>query len=71
MNNNKLKYRMLQEIGLALQTVSSKMNILDALDQDISCSGCHDLHDQLYTMTSSLDALKKATQRAELIVPIN
>ena len=62
---------MLQEIGLALEVVSSKMSILEALDQDSSCSGSYDLVDQLYTMTNSLDALKKATQRAELIVPIS
>ena len=70
MNNNKLKTEMLREVELALEVVSSKMNILDALDQDSSCSGCCDLLDQLTTMTSSLDALKKATQRATLVVPV-
>ena len=61
---------MLREVELALEVVTSKMNILDALDRDGSCSGCCDLVDQLHSMTGSLDTLKKATQRATLVVPV-
>jgi hypothetical protein len=70
MNNNKLKTEMLREVELALEVVSSKMNILDALDQDSSCSGRCDLVDQLHLMTGSLDTLKRATHRATLVVPV-
>ena len=70
MNNNKLKTEMLREVELALEVVTSKMNILDALDRDSSCSGCCDLVDQLQTMIRSLDTLKRATQRATRVVPV-
>ena len=70
MNNNKLKTEMLQEVESALEVVTSKMAILEALDKDSSCSGCCDLVDQLFVMHGSLDTLKKATQRATLVVPV-
>ena len=70
MNNNKLKHQMLREIESALEVATCKMNILDALDRDGSCSGCCDLVDQLYSMTGSLDTLKKAAHRAIQVVPV-
>jgi len=70
MNKNKLKHQMLREIESALEVVTSKMVILEALDQDSSCSGCCDLIDQLFMMHGSLDTLKKSTQRATLVVPV-
>ena len=70
MNKNKLKHQMLQEIESALEVVTSKMAILEALDQDSSCSGCCDLIDQLFMMHGSLDTLKASTSRAKLVVPV-
>jgi hypothetical protein len=50
MNNNRLKHLILNQIASSLDVVSSKIAILEALDNDSSDSGHGDLNDQLLTM---------------------
>jgi hypothetical protein len=65
MNNNRLKHLILNQIASSLDVVSSKIAILEALDNDSSDSGHGDLNDQLLTMFRSADTLHGATMRAE------
>ena len=69
MNNNRLKHLILNQIDSALDVVSSKIAILEALDSDSSDSGHLDLNDQLLTMFRAADTLHGATMRASTVVP--
>jgi len=68
MNNDDLKRQVLNEIESAVKVVSDKLAILEALDNDSSTSGCCDLHDQLISLSVSLETFEKATSRAKAVV---
>jgi len=69
LNVNEAKHKLLDELTSLESTIVNKLNILRALDQDESHSGCYDLQDQLLTMACSLSDLSKVTLRAKKIVP--
>lgn len=69
MNNNKLKHRVLGEIGDLVDDLSSKLAILEALDEDTTCSGSYDLHDQLTTMFNCKRDLDRCLVRSHRVVP--
>ena len=69
MNNNKLKHQTLKQIGDLVDDLSSKLVILEALDEDSTCSGSYDLHDQLTTMFNCRRDLDRCLVRSHKIVP--
>ena len=69
MNNNKHKREVLEALDDLMKPLSDKLDILDALDKDSSCSGSYDLHDQLFLLRSAHESLQKCIERSKLIVP--
>ena len=69
MNNNKLKHQTLKQIGDLVDDLSSKLAILEALDEDSTCSGSYDLHDQLTTMFNCRRDLDRCLVRSHKVVP--
>ena len=69
MNNNKLKHQTLEQIGDLVDDLSSKLAILEALDEDSTCSGSYDLHDQLYHLKQDLEHVGDLLVRSQKIVP--
>jgi len=69
MNNNKHKREVLEALDGLLQSVGDKLDILEALDKDESCSGSHDLHDQLFSLFTAHNSLERCVERSKLVVP--
>jgi hypothetical protein len=69
MVNNDMKKTVLANMNLTLRTLRQQMDVVDALDNDSSSSGFLDLHDQLHTMTKTMDAFDAVVARAALVVP--
>ena len=69
MNNNKLKHQTLEQIGDLVDDLATQLAILEALDEDTTCSGSYDLHDQLTTMFNCRRDLDRCLVRSYKIVP--
>ena len=69
MNNNKLKHQTLEQIGDLVDDLATQLAILEALDEDTTCSGSYDLHDQLTTMFNCRRDLDICLVRSHKIVP--
>jgi len=69
MNNNKLKHQTLEQIGDLVDDLATQLAILEALDEDTTCSGSYDLHDQLTTMFNCRRDLDRCLVRSHKIVP--
>ena len=69
MNNNKLKHQTLEQIGDLVDDLATQLAILEDLDEDTTCSGSYDLHDQLTTMFNCRRDLDRCLVRSHKIVP--
>ena len=69
MNNNKLKHQTLEQIGDLVDDLATQLAILEALDEDTTCSGSYDLHDQRTTMFNCRRDLDRCLVRSHKIVP--
>jgi len=67
MKNSTMKAATLVEMVNLLNQLECKLALLDALDRDTTADGCMDLHDQVHTMTHSLDRLTQAVVRANRV----
>ena len=67
MNNRTMKARTLVDMVDLLNRMESKLALLDALDRDVTAEDCADLHDQVSSMTHSLDRLTQAVVRANRV----
>ena len=68
-SNDEMKLSVLEEILQLSYRIKDKINVLHALDQDRSSSGCCDLHDQLATFNTLADDLESVIDRSVNIVP--
>jgi|13_taG_2_1085334.scaffolds.fasta_scaffold02110_1 hypothetical protein len=68
MNNNNHKGEVLESLDSLLKSVGEKIGILEALDKDSSCSGSHDLHDQLTSLFTAHNSLEQCVERSKLVV---
>jgi len=66
-NNRTMKAKTLVDMVDLLNRMESKLALLDALDRDVTVEDCADLHDQVATMTHSLDRLTQAVVRANRV----
>jgi len=69
MTNNEQKRLVIDEIQACLQPLDQKLAILIALDGDSTTSGCGDLHDQLYKLSTALDSFEDGLCSASEVVP--
>lgn len=67
MSNRTHKAKTLTEMVNLMNMLECKLAVLDALDRDVTADDCMDLHDQLSTMTHSLDRLTQAVVRANKV----
>lgn len=67
MSNRTAKAKTLTEMTELMNALECKLALLDALDRDVTAEDCADLHDQLSTMTHSLDRLTEAVGRANSV----
>jgi cell division FtsZ-interacting protein ZapD len=67
MSNRTMKAKTLVDMVDLLNRMESKLALLDALDRDVTAEDCMDLHDQVSTMTHSLDRLTQAVVRANKV----
>ena len=67
MSNRTMKAKTLVDMVDLLNRMESKLALLDALDRDCTAEDCMDLHDQVGTMTHSLDRLTQAVVRANRV----
>ena len=67
MSNRTVKAKTLVDMVDLLNRMESKLALLDALDRDCTAEDCMDLHDQVSTMTHSLDRLTQAVVRANRV----
>ena len=67
MSNRTVKAKTLVDMVDLLNRLECKLALLDALDRDVSAEDCMDLHDQVSTMTHSLDRLTQAVVRANRV----
>ena len=67
MSNRTVKAKTLVDMVDLLNRLECKLALLDALDRDVSAEDCMDLHDQVTTMTHSLDRLTQAVVRANRV----
>ena len=67
MSNRTVKAKTLVDMVDLLNRMECKLALLDALDRDVSAEDCMDLHDQVTTMTHSLDRLTQAVVRANKV----
>ena len=67
MSNRTQKAKTLTEMVNLMNMLECKLAVLDALDRDVTADDCMDLHDQLSTMTHSLDRLTQAVVRANKV----
>lgn len=68
-SNNNMKQRTLAELANLVDAANSKVNVLAALDGDVTTPGVGDMADQLNTMRKMLVGLEAVTQRAQGVVP--
>ena len=68
-SNNNMKQQTLAELANLVDAANSKVNVLAALDGDVTTPGVGDLADQLTTMRTMLSGLEAVTQRAQGVVP--
>ena len=69
MVNDKMKLQALAELETLVEAANAKVNVLAALDADVTTTGAGDLDDQLTTLVSQLDGLARAVERAKQVVP--
>lgn len=67
MSNRTMKAKTLVDMVDLLNRMECKLNLLDALDSDVTVEDSHDLHDQLTTMTRALHNLTQAVVRANRV----
>jgi hypothetical protein len=67
MSNRTMKAKTLVDMVDLLNRMESKLALLDALDRDVTAEDCMDLHDQVTSMTHSLDRLTQAVVRANKV----
>ena len=67
MSNRTMKAKTLVDMVDLLNRMECKLALLDALDRDVTVEDCMDLHDQVSTMTHSLDRLTQAVVRANRV----
>ena len=67
MSNRTMKAKTLVDMVDLLNRMECKLALLNALDDDVTAEDCCDLHDQLSTMTHSLDRLTQAVVRANKV----
>jgi hypothetical protein len=69
MTNNDMKKTVLDNMAGMLKQLRQEMEVLDALDRDTTTSGAGDLHDQLHTMSKTMDAFDAVVTRSVAVVP--
>ena len=69
MENNGMKLQTLAELENLVEAANAKVNVLAALDADLTTTGVGDLHDQLATLVAQLNGLAGAVDRAKQVVP--
>jgi hypothetical protein len=69
MTNNDMKKEVLGNMTGLLEKLRQQMKIVDALDNDSTAVGFFDLHDQLHTMSKTMDAFDEVVARAVDVVP--
>ena len=69
MENNGMKLQTLAELENLVEAANAKVNVLAALDADLTTTGVGDLHDQLATLVAQLNGLAWAVDRAKQVVP--
>ena len=67
MSNRTMKAKTLVEMVTLLNQFECKLNLLDALDSDVTAEDCMDVTDQVATMTHSLHRLTEAVVRANRV----
>ena len=67
MSNRTHKAKTMQDMLTLMNHLECKVTLLAALDDDVTAEDCMDLHDQLATMTHSLDRLTQAVVRANKV----
>ena len=67
MSNRTMKAKTLVDMVTLLNQLECKLNLLDALDRDVTAEDCADLHDQVTTMTRNLHNLTQAVVRANRV----
>jgi hypothetical protein len=67
MSNRTAKAKTLTEMVNLMNALECKLALLDALDRDVTAEDCMDLHDQVTSMTHSLDRLTQAVVRANKV----
>ena len=67
MSNRTMKAKTLVDMVQLLNQLECKLNLLDALDRDVTAEDCGDLHDQVTTMTRNLHNLTQAVVRANRV----
>ena len=69
MENNEMKLQTLAELENLVEAANAKVNVLAALDADLTTTGVGDLNDQLATLVAQLNGLAGAVDRAKQVVP--
>ena len=67
MSNRTMKAKTLVDMVQLLNQLECKLNLLDALDRDVTVEDCADLHDQVTSMTRNLHNLTQAVVRANKV----
>ena len=67
MSNRTAKAKTLVEMVTLLNQLECKLNLLDALDRDVTAEDCMDVTDQVATMTKALHSLTQAVVRANRV----
>ena len=67
MSNRTAKAKTLVEMVDLLNRFECKLNLLDALDRDVTAEDCMDVTDQVTTMTRALHNLTQAVVRANRV----
>ena len=68
-NNNEKKRQVLEHMDELMKAFTDKLKILEALDDDETCSGCKDLNDQIDTFWQHQTKLKQALARGKDVIP--
>ena len=67
MSNRTAKAKTLVEMTELLNKFECKLNLLDALDRDVTTEDCYDVADQVNSMTRALHNLTQAVVRANAV----
>ena len=69
MTNNDMKKTVLGNMAGMLEQLRQQMEVLDSLYRDTTTTGSFDLHDQMHTMSKTMDAFDAVVTRSVAVVP--